>query len=247
MRFLGVDTSSFRASVAITEEGRLISENSYSPEAADPLNKAHSRNNHAEVLLSLIEVTLKTAGFCLGDLSGFAVAIGPGSFTGLRIGLSTVKGLSYGCGVPVIGVSTLHACAARVSDFNGQLCTILDARKKELYGALFHRRGNLLERITKDAVMSFEQLAELLRSFASSEPILLTGDGITQYRELLVHTLGEQIFLRENRNWPTSAAAVALLGESILAEGECVSRSSLTLTPQYLRLAEAEAKARTLA
>jgi tRNA threonylcarbamoyladenosine biosynthesis protein TsaB len=244
MRLLGVDTSSSRASVAITENGRLITEKFYSAETEDA-NRVRSRNHHAEVLISLIDSTLTTTGFSLDDLSGFAVAIGPGAFTGLRIGLSTLQGLAYGSDIPVIGVSTLHACAARASDVDGPLCAILDARKKELYGALFRRHGGLPERITHDAVMSFEQLVDLLRDARRSEPILVTGDGVRQYGELLAHTLGKQIFLRENDNWPTIAAAVALLGETTFSAGQ--SASPAPLRPRYLRPAEAEAKARKLA
>jgi tRNA threonylcarbamoyladenosine biosynthesis protein TsaB len=245
MRFLGIDTASSRASVAITEDGGLIAENLHLPETADSLAVVHSRNNHAEILVSLIDRTLRTAGFSLSEVSGFAVAIGPGSFTGLRIGLSTVKGISLGCGVPVIGVSTLHAHAARLNDFEGPICTILDARKKEVYSALFRRHGGLLERLTKDTVISFEKLAGFLRSLSSDESILLAGDGASNYRELLIRTLGNRILLRENDNSRTVAAAVALLGEALFAQGEGGSLASLT--PQYLRLPEAEARAVKLA
>jgi tRNA threonylcarbamoyladenosine biosynthesis protein TsaB len=245
MRFLGIDTSSPRASVAITEGGDLIAENLHLPETTNSLDIVHSRNNHAENLLSLIDGTLRKAGFSLSDVSGFAVAIGPGSFTGLRIGVSTVKGLSFGCGIPVIGVSTLHACAARLNDFNGPICAILDARKKEVYSALFRRGGGLLKRITKDAVIPFEKLVDLLCSLGSDEPILLAGDGARNYGELLGRTLGNRIFLRENDNSRTVAAAVALLGEALFVRGEAGSLASLT--PRYLRQPEAEARAPKLA
>jgi tRNA threonylcarbamoyladenosine biosynthesis protein TsaB len=244
MRLLGVDTSSSRASVAITTNGRLISEN-VSAEVKHSNNEGRSRNNHAEVLLSLIDATLATAGLRLGDLSGFGVTIGPGSFTGLRIGLSTIKGLSYGSAIPVVGVSTLHACAFRVSHFNGSICAILDARKNEIYAALFRRHDGLLERITPDQVMPFQQLVDFVGALGCGGPILLTGDGIRQYGELLLHALGKQIFLSENALVPTLASAAALLGEVTLSEGQGASPAPLSL--RYLRAADAETRMRKFA
>jgi tRNA threonylcarbamoyladenosine biosynthesis protein TsaB len=245
MRFLGVDTSTSRASVAITANGRLISENFHSAEAHTFPTGGHGRNNHAEVLLSLIDSTLRTAGVSLGELSGIAVAIGPGSFTGLRIGLSTIKGLSYGSVIPVIGVSTLHAWASRVSAVKGLICALLDARKNEVYGALFGRRDVLLERITADHALSIEQLVKLVQSKSFHAPVMFTGDGIKQYRELLLHSLGKQVSLAEDENLPTVASAVALIGEAAFMQGQGALCSSLT--PQYVRRAEAEENARKLA
>ncbi len=233
MTFLGVDTSSSHASVAIIDDGRIIAETFPCGEAAVSSNGSHSRNNHTEALLSLIDSTVTAAGLSLADLSGFAVAIGPGSFTGLRIGLSTVKGLSYGSGTPVVGVSTLHACAARISDFDGYICAILDARKKELYVALFGLHHGLLERLTEDGVMSFEQLVDALRRLGDSESILVTGDGVALYREALVCALGAQISSPKNEKLSTIAAAVALLGEATFNAGAVASASALT--PLYLR------------
>jgi tRNA threonylcarbamoyladenosine biosynthesis protein TsaB len=244
MRFLGVDTSSSLASVAITENGRLVTENVYSSEGIHFAGAVRSRTNHAEFLLSLIDSTLRTADLSLGDLSGFAVAIGPGSFTGLRIGLSTVKGLSYGTDCPLIGISTLHASAARISGFSGPLCVILDARKQEIYGALFSRRNGTLQRLTADAVMSFEQLEDALRGFDSRDPILLTGDGIKQFGGLLSGRLGDRIRLHANGNRPTIASAVALLGEATLATKESGFESPAE--PSYLRSPEAELRAQKL-
>jgi tRNA threonylcarbamoyladenosine biosynthesis protein TsaB len=243
MRFLGVDTSSSRASVALTTNGQLISEKSSAQ--AKHLRQERRRNNHAEVLLSLVDSALTTAGWRIDDLSGLAVAVGPGSFTGLRIGVSTIQGLSYGSGIPVIGVSTLHACAFRVSHFDGPICAILDARKKELYGALFWHRDGLLERITPDQIMAFQQLEALVRIPGYHGPILFTGDGVETYGELLLDALGKQVFLSENDHGPTIASAVALLGEITLTQGQGASSALLTL--QYGRPADAEVKMRKLA
>jgi tRNA threonylcarbamoyladenosine biosynthesis protein TsaB len=244
MRILGVDTSSPRASVALASNGLVISE-TFSPDKKHSAGRAAGRNNHAEVLFQLIDSALTKAGWRLGDLSGFAAAIGPGSFTGLRIGVSTIQGLSYGSGSAVTGVSTLHACAYRVRHFDGAICAILDARKNELYGALFRRRDGSLERITPDQLMSFQQLVELVGSLERRDPILFTGAGIGQHADSLLHALGKQIFLSENELVPTVASAVALLGEIAFRAPQEASRAPLTL--QYLRASEAEERMRKLA
>ena len=238
MRLLGVDTSSSHASVAIVENGRLISEKMHRPDASITTSAAHSRNNHAAILLPLIDSALGGAALTLSDISGFAVAIGPGSFTGLRIGLSTVQGLAYGSGISVIGVSTLHAIAARINDFNGIICAILDARKKEVYAALFSRSACSLKRLTDDAVVTCETLGELLRQFNPAQAILLTGDGTMTYGERLVVALGSQVRVCQNETAPTVAAAVALLGEAHVARGATLPQASLS--PHYVRPAEAE-------
>ena len=129
MRILGVDTATSTASVALIEDGRLVAEEVHSSRgSANQSQTVNSRVNHAEIILPLIEAALRKAAASLRDLSGLAVSIGPGSFTGLRIGLSTVKGLAYGLDIPVVGISTLLANAARVNDFDGLICSFLDAR-----------------------------------------------------------------------------------------------------------------------
>jgi len=241
MRLLGVDTSSSHASVAIVENGRIISEKIHGREASFSADRTHWKNSHAETLLPLIESTLGAAALSLGDISGFAVAIGPGSFTGLRIGLSTVKGLAYGCNVAAVGISTLHASAARECNFNGVICALLDARKNEMYAALFRRRGGSLERLTEDGVMSFGTLIDILHKFGSAQRILLTGAGVTEYGNLVTECLGSHVRVRPQGNLPSVASAVALLGEVRCASGEAGPLASLV--PHYLHSSEPQSGA----
>jgi tRNA threonylcarbamoyladenosine biosynthesis protein TsaB len=241
MRLLGVDTSSTHASVAIVENGGIICEKIYRREGSVASDRTHRNNSHAEILLPLIESALTAAGFSLGDISGFAVAIGPGSFTGLRIGLSMVKGLAYGCDVATVGISTLHASAARESDFNGVVCALLDARKKEVYAAFFRRRGGPLERLTEDRVMSFGALIDTLHQFGSAHPILLTGSGVTEYGNPVMECLGSHVRVRSDQGLPSVAGAVALLGEACFARGEGGPLTSLV--PRYLHSSEPQSRA----
>ena len=244
MKFLGIDTSSVHASVAIVENGRVLSETCHRPQTSNASGKVGSRNNHAVILISLIESSLKAASLSLGDILGYGVSIGPGSFTGLRIGLSTVKGLTYGSGAPIFGVSTLHAYAARIQGFSGIICAILDARKKEVYAAVFRLCEGSLERLNEDAVMSFETLTQQLHGLPASEPILITGSGVTQYGETLAKSLGNRVCLRDDTAIPTVAAAVALLGE---AQSACDANSiPASMTLRYLRSPEAEVNAQKI-
>lgn len=232
MRVFGVDTSSTHASVAIVENGAIICEKIYRREPSVAADRTHRNNSHAEILLPLIESALEAAGLSLGEIAGFAVAIGPGSFTGLRIGLSVVKGLTYGCNVATVGISTLHASAARESDFDGVICALLDARKKEVYAAFFRRRGGPLERLTEDRVMSLGTLIDMLHQFGSAQPILLTGAGVTEYGNPVTECLGSQVRVRPDQGLPSVASAVALLGEACFARGE--GGPLAALVPQYL-------------
>jgi tRNA threonylcarbamoyladenosine biosynthesis protein TsaB len=238
MKLLGIDTASSHASAAIVENGRLISEKIHRPKGSIAAGAGGSRNDHAENLVPLIESALQGAALFLSDISGCAVAIGPGSFTGLRIGLSTAKGLCYGSGIPVVGVSTLHAIAARIRDFSGVICPVLDARKKEVYAALFHARAGFLERLSDDVAVSCDRLGELLRQFGPSEPILLAGDGATVYGEPLIASVGRQVHICQDATLPTTATAVALLGEACLASGTALAQ--VLVSPRYLRGAGAE-------
>ena len=121
---------------------------------------------HAEIILPLVASVFAKARASLSDLDGIAVSIGPGSFTGLRIGLSTVKGLAYGGQLPVAGVSTLLAIAARVCAFDGLICSMLDARKNEAYASFFRPMGGYLTRLTEDAIAPIHAVVDQARKLA---------------------------------------------------------------------------------
>lgn len=241
MKILGVDTSTATASVAVVENSRLIAEEVY-PER-DPRNSfppLKGRANHAEILLPLVERVLKKAGSSLREISVFAVSIGPGSFTGLRIGLSTVKGLAYGSNVPVVGVPTLLAIAERVTDWEGLICPFLDARKKEVYTALFRKKADALERIEEDLVCPPEKIIQRIRSLDNRARCLFIGDGTNVYEALIRRSLGERVSLTLGDSYPSTASAVACLGEQRLRERKTDLLGPLV--PVYLRSSEAELK-----
>ena len=240
MMILGIDTATATASVALVEEGRVIAEEVRSAPRQSGPHPSGGRGNHAEILLPLIGMVLAKAGVLLPEISAFAVSIGPGSFTGLRIGLSTVKGLAYGWEVPVVGVPTLLAVAARVTGWDGLVCPLLDARKKEVYAALFRKEAETLERLAEDLVCSAEAVIERVAALDGGEPCLFIGDGIQSYGKLITAALGDRSRVTLGEVYPSTACAVAQLGEARLARQE---RDPVgAMVPLYLRPSEAELK-----
>jgi tRNA threonylcarbamoyladenosine biosynthesis protein TsaB len=240
VKTLGIDTATATASVALVENGKVVFDEVWPSQVQCKSHFTTGRANHAESLLPLVDSLLREAALSLSDLSGLAVSIGPGSFTGLRIGLSTVKGLAYGSKIPVVGVPTLFAVAARVSDWDGMICPVLDARKKEVYFAFFRKEAERLERVTEDFVSSPGKIIEGLQLFGKQEPCLFIGEGTKVYGDLIRSSLGDRCHLTLGESYPSTASAVARIGEDKLRKQEYDPLGSLS--PLYLRPSEAELK-----
>lgn len=236
MRVLGVDTATSTASVALIEGEALVAEEIYS-NAAVP---GETRKNHAEIILPLIQSLLCRAKIKLADLSGIAVSIGPGSFTGLRIGLATVKGLAYDSGLPAVGVSTLLATAATVGRSDGPVCALLDARKHEVYCGLFRWEEKALRAIGAETVTSIHAAVEALRPHVCAGVSLrAVGDGTRVYEKILRDAFdGALTVVKENMS--SVAAQTAFLARERLTRA--ASDDVGTLLPVYLRRPEAEMK-----
>lgn len=224
MLVLGVESSTMQGGAALIGDDGLCSEYTLNVEAT-----------HSERLLPTIDRMLRDAGIGLDALSGLAVSIGPGSFTGLRIGLSTVKGLAYATGLPVVGISTLEALACTVAFAGAQVCPVLDARKQEVYAALFRCRSGAPVRIMEDAALAPEALCAKIR-----RPTIFLGDGLAVYGELFRRLLGERMLVPPPPSRGARPAWVAELGRQRLLRGE---RDAVdALVPRYLRPSEAELK-----
>ncbi len=222
MLVLGIDTSTMQGGVALVGEDGLCSEYTLNVEAT-----------HSERLLPAIVRMLQDAGVTLQALSGIAVSIGPGSFTGLRIGLSTVKGLAYATGLPVVGVPTLEALASAIPFARAQVCPVLDARKQEVYAALFRYEGGALVRILEDSALAPEALCAKIR-----RPTIFLGDGLAVYGDLFRRLLADRMLVPPPSSRGTRPACVAELGRQRLLRGE---RDPVdALVPRYLRPSEAE-------
>ena len=222
MLILGIDTATQIASVGITRGEEIIAEAS---------NRATS--NHTETLLPLIADVLARANVSLRDVAGVGVSIGPGSFTGLRIALGTVKGLAYATGQRVVGVPTLEALASAVSEWEGLVCPILDARKREVYAALFHRnRSGDLTAILPARVSTLNAVLTQI-----SAPCLFLGDGVETYGAAIREYCGMRAQLLPFSTHHPRGAVVAKLAWARLSRGE--SDDVATLVPLYIRPPEA--------
>lgn len=223
MLILGIDTATVIGSVGLVRDG-------------EPLTEASCRaaSNHTETLFSLVTAVLAQAQVSLGEVEGIGVSIGPGSFTGLRIALSAVKGFSYALGHRVVGVSTLEALARTVVDWQGLICPILDARKHEVYAALFRRdqRGEL-ERMMPDSALLPRMLLERMTG-----PCLFLGDGVESYAALIQACRGPDARLLPFATHHPRGVVVARMAWERLCRGEYDDAG--TLVPCYVRPPEAE-------
>jgi tRNA threonylcarbamoyladenosine biosynthesis protein TsaB len=236
---LGIDTATRVCSVALVHERRVIAEAvGGAPSGPRPDGR---RPDHAATLMPSIEYLLSRAGCGLDELTGIVLTLGPGSFTGLRIGLSTVKGLAYGSGIPVAGISTLLALAARVDDWRGRICAWLDARKGEVYAGLFERRDTTLYRLRPDTVAPPGRVLRDLAAERGPQPWLFLGEGAQVYRDLILSAVPDGRFAAEEL-YPSIAAAAALLVEA--GSTEAIRAPLESLAPIYLRRSEAELKVR---
>lgn len=222
MIVLGIETSTMQGGVALLEEEGLIAEAFLSVEAT-----------HSERLLPSIDRLLHDARLRLKEVDGIASAIGPGSFTGLRIGLSTAKGLALATGKPLVGVPTLEAMAFGLPFCHYQICPFLNAKKKEVYCALFRYEGETLVRVMEDSVLPLEALMERI-----NEPTVFLGDALKAYGEALKKNLEDLALFPPRSRRAGSAAGVAELGLQRLLRGE--RDDPALLVPRYIRPSEAE-------
>jgi tRNA threonylcarbamoyladenosine biosynthesis protein TsaB len=222
---LGIETASVQGGVALVGSKGVIAEYMLNVEAT-----------YAERLMPAVDQVLRDARITIPEVEGLAVSIGPGSFTGLRIGLSTVKGLALATGKPVVGVPTLRALAWSIPYCHYPVCPILDARKKEVYSALFEYRGVDLICVMEETVLVPEALVARIR-----QPTLFVGDGWLVYGAFLQRALGELVIPPPSSRG-MSPAAVADLGRRRLLTGE--KDPVEALVPHYIRPSEAELKLR---
>lgn len=224
MYILAFDTATKTGSVAITYEDQLII--NYTVKSAV---------SHSKRLLSIIDLVLRQASLTLEDLGGFGVSIGPGSFTGLRIGLSAAKGLAYATGKPLVGVSTLEAMAFGLPFVPYLICPVLDARKGEVYVGFFKNRGQTLLTVLPEMVLPPRNLCQYIH-----EPVVFLGEGIGVYKELFQQRLEEEPFFVGEGRSGSVAPCVALLAFENMKRGWTADIGSIK--PRYIRRSEAEIK-----
>ena len=200
MRILVIDTSGPVCGVAVMEDRKVLCEFT-----------AQNRNTHSANLMPMAEAALQSAGKTIGEMDAIAAVTGPGSFTGVRIGVATAKGLAHGAGIPCIPVDALEALSISAGGFDGVICPIQDARAGQVYGAAF-RDG---KRMTADEPLKLEDFLEKILPFG--ERFLFLGDGVPVHREKILEILGEKaVFAPAHLNYlrPSAAGVLALRSEA---------------------------------
>ena len=224
MLILAFETSAKAASVALHDGSKLLGE-SYQ----------NTGLTHSQTLMVMAEDLLKQCGLTPQDVTAVAVAEGPGSFTGVRIGVAAAKGFAWGAELPCYGISTLEAMAESLGIYQGYVCPVMDARRSQVYNALFYVNCGKYTRIREDRAISLKDLGEDVKNLA--EPIFLVGDGsILCYNSLLREVPG--LVLPPEHRQHQRACGVALVAARHIAAGE--AGSGAALTPNYLRLSQAE-------
>lgn len=227
MYVLGIEASTPVAATAVATESKILAE-----------RMVNNRRTHSVNLLPMVRDVLADAGIDKSKLNGIAVTTGPGSFTGLRIGMSTAKSLAQVLHLPLAGVPTLESLAYPLSGQSGLICPVLNARKNELYAALYRSNGRQLDCLIAAFAAGVRELAATLENY--DEHITFLGDGVGVYRRELEELLGNQArFTPECAVFPRGAA-VAELGLHMLKTGAGVQ--PMALLPHYVRESEAEVK-----
>ena len=224
MLLLAFETSAKAASVALFEGRKLLGE-SYQ----------HTGLTHSQTLMVMAEDLLKQCGYAPRDVDAVAVADGPGSFTGVRIGVAAAKGFAWGKNIPCYGVSTLESMALSLGAYDGIVCPVMDARRSQVYNALFYVNQYVLSRAAEDRAIALADLAGELKK--TEKLIFLVGDGSV----LTYNTLSDQIpnlVLPPEHRMHQRAVGVGLAALGKIEAGE--PGDGATLTPNYLRLSQAE-------
>lgn len=224
MKILAVDTTAVSASVAIAEEDKIIGEFS--------INTALT---HSQTLVPMIEELLKKTNISIADLDTVAVNAGPGSFTGVRIGVSAVKGIAFANSLPCISVSTLESMAYNMRPNNCIVCAVMDARCSQVYNALFKVKGNDVTRLTDDRALALSDLKFELNNY--SDEIILVGDGANITYNYLNGEF-DNVSLAPMNNRFQSAASTACIAVEMYNAGKTIT--SAELMPVYLRLPQAQ-------
>lgn len=216
---LAFESTAKAASVALIHKGVLLAE-----------FFENNGKTHSATLMPMAEKLMADCDVTGGDLEAVAVAKGPGSFTGVRIGVAAAKGFAWAAGKPCCGVSTLLGMAYQMRAFSGIICPVMDARRDQVYNALFSSDGKNLTRLTPDRAISLEALQKDL----GEKPIILVGDG----SRLCYNSLEGNLILPPIHMEHQRASGVAMAAEDMVKRGELVSPQELL--PNYLRLSQAE-------
>ncbi|MCH5268410.1 MAG: tRNA (adenosine(37)-N6)-threonylcarbamoyltransferase complex dimerization subunit type 1 TsaB [Lachnospiraceae bacterium] len=225
MKILGIDSSGLVASAAVLSEGSIVAEFT-----------VNNKQTHSQTLLPMIEQVINMSGISLEELDAIAVASGPGSFTGLRIGASTAKGLGLALEKPIIPVPTLEGLAYRLAGMDGVVCPLMDARRNQVYTGIFRVQDHRLQVVSEQKAVDIHEMIQELNELG--EKVTLLGDGVPVQRETLQEELTvpwQEAPVHLSRQ---SAAAVVALAAIYWKEGKIETADEHR--PEYLRKSQAE-------
>ncbi len=225
MKILGIDSSGLVASAAIADEKNIIAEFT-----------VNNKQTHSQTLLPMIEKVVDMSGIELEQIDAIAIAAGPGSFTGLRIGSATAKGIGLALKKPVVSVPTLEGLAYRVSVFDGIICPIMDARRNQVYTGIYKMdKGNLVC-LSEQKAVDIHEIMEELEKY--DEKVIFLGDGVEVQRETIEKEFKKEYCFAPIHLSKQSAAAVAVLGDIYFNQGK--AEEAAEHKPIYLRKSQAE-------
>lgn len=221
MMLLAFETSAKAASVALFDGEKLLGE-----------QYQNTGMTHSQTLLVMAQALLEQCGKTPQDVTAVAVANGPGSFTGVRIGAAAAKGFAWGAQCPIYGVSTLEAMAMGLGVYDGYVCPVMDARRAQVYNAIFYVNHGSVERVTPDRAIALTDLEKEIKNL--EKPIFLVGDGSI----LCYNTLSEGVPMLVMP--PESRMHQRAVGVGLAALKQKMPNDPVTLAPEYLRLSQAE-------
>lgn len=224
MKILSIDSATEAASCAVIEDEKLLGEITF-----------NYKKQHSVILMTIIDNLLKNTNTDMNMLDGFVVSKGPGSFTGLRIGMSTVKGLSQGSNKPFVSISSLDALAYNMAYTSGIICPILNALRGNVYTSLYEFKQDTLVKLTEYNIMSIEELLALIKE--QNKPVTFIGDGINLFKAQISSSLPQALFAPAHLNL-VRASALGELGIKKLHEGK--SDDLYNSAPIYIRKSQAE-------
>lgn len=224
MLVLSVDSSYSTATCALIKDDKILAE----------IN-LNDKKQHSVILMRLIDSILKEYEIDINDIDAFIISRGPGSFTGLRIGMATLKGLAFASKKPLISVSTLDALAYNSISFQGIICPIMDALRDNIYTCLYKNENNNLTPLIKEQCLNINELVTILKE--QTLPIILVGDGVAKHKEFLQENIPNSFFAPNHSNFP-KASSVGELGIKKINDG--VIENIDSINPIYLRKSQAE-------
>ena len=223
MKILSVDSASKVATCAILDENNLIAEYTI-----------NNKLEHSTLIMNIIDQLLKDSNLDISDIDGFVVSKGPGSFTGLRIGMATIKGLSLGSNKPYVSISSLDSLAYSLVNFSGIICPIMDALRESVYTCIYKGKDGNLEKLIDYSALELSELVNILKE--KNEPVIFTGDAVLKHKEYLLENIPYAKFAPNHLSL-VRASSLGELGIKLLLNNEY---DDINSSPFYLKKPQAQ-------